>query len=161
GVGTSVGKDQGQGPTGYYINEIPLTEPGYAIAIPDVDTFDVERVEVLRGPQGTLFGSSALGGAINIVANEATTNGFDAAFHTSLSSTHHDDGELGYSGKGMINIPLADTLAVRVVGYYRRDPGYLDNIGTGRKASNEQTDKGGRLSLVWKPADGTKVSLLS
>ena len=161
GVGTSVGKDQGQGPTGYYINEIPLTEPGYAIAIPDVDTFDVERVEVLRGPQGTLFGSSALGGAINIIANEANTNGFDAAFHTSLSSTHHDDGELGYSGKGMVNLPLTDTLAVRVVGYYRKDPGYLDNIGTGRKASNEQTDKGGRLSVVWKPAEGTKISLLS
>jgi iron complex outermembrane receptor protein len=161
GVGTSVGKDQGQGPTGYYINEIPLTEPGYAIAIPDVDSFDVERVEVLRGPQGTLFGSSALGGAINIVANEASTDGFDAAFHTSLSSTHHDDGEVGYSDKGMVNIPLTDTLAIRGVVYYRKDPGYLDNIGINRKASNEQTDKGGRLSVVWKPAEGTKVSLLS
>jgi outer membrane receptor protein involved in Fe transport len=161
GVGTSVGKDQGQGPTGYYINEIPLTEPGYAIAIPDVDTFDVERVEVLRGPQGTLFGSSALGGAINFVAREASTDGFDAALQTSASSTHHSDGNTGYTGKGMINVPVGDTFAVRGVAYYRNEPGYLDNVGTGRKAANEQTDEGGRLSAVWTPGEATKLSLLS
>ncbi len=161
GVGTSVGKDQGQGPTGYYINEIPLTEPGYAIAIPDVDTFDVERVEVLRGPQGTLFGSSALGGAINFVAREASTEGLDAALQTSASSTRHSDGNMGYTGKGMINVPLGDTFAIRGVAYTRKEAGYLDNIGTGRKASNEQTDKGGRFSAVWTPGEATKVSLLS
>jgi iron complex outermembrane receptor protein len=161
GVGTSVGKDQGQGPTGYYINEIPLTEPGYAIAIPDVDAFDVERVEVLRGPQGTLFGSSALGGAINFVAREASTDGFDAAVQTSAGSTHHSDGDANYSAKGMLNVPLGDTFAVRGVAYYRTEAGYLDNIGTGRKASNEETKKGGRLSAVWTPAEGSKISLLS
>lgn len=161
GVGTSVGKDQGQGPTGYYINEIPLTEPGYAIAIPDVDTFDVERVEVLRGPQGTLFGSSALGGAINFVAREASTEDFDVALQTSVSSTHHSDGEMGYTGKGMVNVPLSDTFAIRGVAYYRTESGYLDNIGTGQKATNEQTDKGGRFSAVWTPGETTKVSLLS
>jgi iron complex outermembrane receptor protein len=161
GVGTSVGKDQGQGPTGYYINEIPLTEPGYAIAIPDVDTFDVERVEVLRGPQGTLFGSSALGGAINFVAREASTEGFDAAIQTSAGSTHHSDGDINYSAKGMINVPLSDSFAIRAVAYYRTEAGYLDNIGTGRKASNEQTDKGGRFSAVWNPSEATKLSLLS
>jgi outer membrane receptor protein involved in Fe transport len=161
GVGTSVGKDQGQGPTGYYINEIPLTEPGYAINIPDIDTYDVERVEVLRGPQGTLFGSSALGGAINLVAREASTSGFDASVQTSASSTHHSDGNVNYSGKGMINVPLSDTFAIRGVAYYRTEAGFLDNIGTGRKASNEQTDKGGRFSAVWNPAEGTKLSLLS
>jgi outer membrane receptor protein involved in Fe transport len=161
GVGTSVGKDQGQGPTGYYINEIPLTEPGYAITIPDIDTYDVERVEVLRGPQGTLFGSSALGGAINLVAREASTSGFDASLQTTASSTHHSDGNMNYSGKGMINVPLSDTFAIRGVAYYRTEAGFLDNIGTGRKASNEQTDKGGRFSAVWNPAEGTKISLLS
>jgi outer membrane receptor protein involved in Fe transport len=161
GVGTSVGKDQGQGPTGYYINEIPLTEPGYAIAIPDVDSFDVERVEVLRGPQGTLFGSSALGGAINYVAREASTDGFDAAVQTSAGSTHHSDGNTNYSAKGMLNVPLSDSFAIRGVAYYRTDAGYLDNIGTGRKATNEQSDKGGRFSAVWMPAEGSKISLLS
>ncbi|MFC4309832.1 TonB-dependent receptor domain-containing protein [Steroidobacter flavus] len=161
GVGTSVGKDQGQGPTGYYINEVPLTEPGYAIAIPDVDAFDVERVEVLRGPQGTLFGSSALGGAINFVAREASTESFDAAVQTSAGSTHHSDGDTNYSAKGMLNVPLSDSFAIRGVAYYRTEAGYLDNIGTGRKASNEETKKGGRFSAVWTPAEGSKISLLS
>lgn len=161
GVGTSVGKDQGQGPTGYYINEIPLAEPGYAIAIPDVDTFDVERVEVLRGPQGTLFGSASLGGAINYVAREANPSGFDAAVQTSAGTTHHSDGNVNYSAKGMINVPLSDTFAIRGVAYYRTEAGYLDNMGTGRKASNEQTNKGGRFSAVWNAAEGTKLSLLS
>lgn len=161
GVGTSVGKDQGQGPTGYYINEIPLTEPGYAVAIPDVDAFDVERVEVLRGPQGTLFGSSALGGAINYVAREASTDGYEAAVQASAGSTHHSDGNANYSAKGMLNVPLGDTFAIRGVAYYRTEAGYLDNIGTGRKATNEQTDKGGRFSAVWTPAEGSKISLLS
>ncbi len=61
----------------------------------------------------------------------------------------------------MVNVPLGDTFAVRGVAYYRTEAGYLDNIGTGRKASNEQTDKGGRVSAVWTPGAGTKLSLLS
>ncbi len=162
GVGASVGEDRGRGPAGYYINEIPLTEPGYAMAIPDVDAFDVERVEVLRGPQGTLFGSSALGGAINYVAREASADGLDAAIQTSAGSTHHSDGNTNYSAKGMLNA-LGERFVCdfRGVACYRTEAGYLDNIGTGRKATNEETKQGGRLSAVWTPAEGSKISLLS
>jgi len=161
GVGTNSGKDQGQGPTGYFINEIPLTEPGYAMAIPDIDAFDVERVEVLRGPQGTLFGSSSLGGAINYVAREASLTGLDAAFETGLTSTRHTDSEIGYIGKGMINLPVTETLAVRGVYHYRDEPGYLDNVGLNERGTNDYTTRGGRVSAVWAPVDGTKLSWLS
>lgn len=162
GVGTTAGLDQGQGPTGYYINEVPLTEPGYAIGIPDIDTFDVDRVEVLRGPQGTLFGASSLGGAINYVANEADPSGFHAAFETSLSSTHNADGQLGHTAKGMINLPIIqDQLAARFVLFERSEPGYLDNLGLHRKGSNESGVRGGRASIVWTPREGTRLSWLS
>src|SRR3546814_1750489 len=71
GVASSTYHEANQATTGYYLNEVPLIEPGFPLVIPDVDSFDVARVEVLRGPQGTLFGSSSLGGAINYVVNEA------------------------------------------------------------------------------------------
>jgi outer membrane receptor protein involved in Fe transport len=162
GVGTTAGLDQGQGTTGYYINEIPLTEVGYTISIPDIDTFDVSRVEVLRGPQGSLYGASSLGGAINYMAKEAdTTGGFDAALETSLSKTVNAN-SLGYSGKAMLNVPLiANELAARVVVVKRETPGYLDNIGIGKKGSNDNRVTDGRVSLVWTPDSKTKVSWLS
>jgi len=161
GVGTTAGLDQGQGPTGYYINEIPLSEPGYAVSIPDIDTFDVARVEVLRGPQGTLYGASSLGGAINYVAREADASGVDAALETSLSTTRNTS-SLGYTGKAMVNAPLIkDQLAVRFVASRRDMPGYLDNIGINRKGSNDQKVDDGRVSLVWTPSAATKFSWLS
>ncbi|KAK0350587.1 hypothetical protein LTR94_028418, partial [Friedmanniomyces endolithicus] len=115
GTGTTGGLDQGQGPTGWYLNDVPLTEPGYAVGIPDIDTFDLERVEVLRGPQGTLFGSSSLGGAVNYITKQADASGFDAGLEVGARSVRHADGDTGYQVKGMINIPLIeDKLAVRV-----------------------------------------------
>ncbi|TWI67407.1 outer membrane receptor protein involved in Fe transport [Pseudoduganella lurida] len=161
GVGTTAGLDQGQGTTGYYINEIPLSEVGYTISIPDIDTFDVSRVEVLRGPQGSLYGSSSLGGAINYIAKEADTSGLDAAFETVFSKTAHA-GELGFSAKAMLNVPLIqDKLAARVVMVKREMPGYLDNIGIGRKGSNDNRVTDGRVSLVWTPDALTKLSWMS
>src|SRR5688500_3466250 len=91
GVAATTYHEQGQTVVGYYVNEIPLSEPGWPIVIPDVDTFDLERVEVLRGPQGTLFGSASLGGLVNYIAKPAKADDFDAAIQTSLGSTSHSD----------------------------------------------------------------------
>jgi outer membrane receptor protein involved in Fe transport len=161
GVGTTAGLDQGQGTTGYYINEIPLTEVGYTVSIPDIDTFDVSRVEVLRGPQGSLYGASSLGGAINYVAKEADASGMEAALETTLSKTANAH-SLGYTGKAMVNVPLIkNELAARFVVSRREQPGYLDNIGIGKNGSNDNRITDGRVSLVWTPDAKTKFSWLS
>jgi iron complex outermembrane recepter protein len=161
GVAATTYHEQGQAVAGYYINEIPLSEPGWPIVIPDVDTFDLERVEVLRGPQGTLFGSASLGGLVNYIAKEADASGFDAAFQTSLGSTQDSD-DLNYGVKGMINVPLIEgKLAVRAVALERRDAGYVDNIRTQHKDSNDLMTRGARLSAVYTPTEATKLSWLS
>jgi outer membrane receptor protein involved in Fe transport len=161
GVAATTYHEQGQTVAGYYINEIPLSEPGWPIVIPDVDTFDLERVEVLRGPQGTLFGSASLGGLVNYIARQADTSGFDAAVQTSVGSTSDSD-DLNYGVKGMVNVPLIeDKLAVRAVALERRDAGYLDNVRTGVEDSNDLTTTGARISAVYTPSESTKVTWLS
>jgi len=160
GIATTSGNVQGQATTGFFLNEIPLTEPGWTLVIPDIDTFDLDHVEVLRGPQGTLFGSASMGGAVQYVANVADPHRFDAAAETTIAQTKNAD--VGYTTKAMINVPIKeDVLAVRFTGSYRKDPGYLDNIGTGQKGSNTTTLGGGRFSAVLTPDRDTKLTWLS
>ncbi|CAL4869349.1 Vitamin B12 transporter BtuB (plasmid) [Asticcacaulis sp. MM231] len=160
GIATSSGNAQGQGTTGYYLNDVPLTEPGWTIVVPDIDTFDVNRVEVLRGPQGTLFGAASMGGAINYVSNVADTSRFEYKLQADVSSTKNADTSTGL--KAMFNVPLIeDKLAVRVVGYASQEAGYLDNIGVGVDGANEVKTSGGRLSFVYTPTADTRLTWLS
>ncbi|BBC71020.1 TonB-dependent receptor [Altererythrobacter sp. B11] len=162
GIAATTYHEQGQTTVGYYLNEIPLAEPGFPIGIPDVDTFDLNRVEVLRGPQGTLFGSSTLGGLVNYVVNTADTSEVDAAAQGLVGYTKNADGELNYAGKAMVNVPVVkDLLGVRIVGYQRSDAGYLDNPGTGVDGSNDFRTRGLRGSVVLTPSPDTTVSYLA
>jgi outer membrane receptor protein involved in Fe transport len=161
GIASTSYHEANQSTTGYYLNQIPLTEPGFPLVIPDIDTFDLKQVEVLRGPQGTLFGSSSLGGAINYVANEADPAALDAGFEGVLSSTRRT-GEANYAAKAMINVPIVqDKLALRVVALQRVDAGYLDNPLAEVDGSNDLRVRGLRGSLVWTPVEGTKVTATS
>jgi outer membrane receptor protein involved in Fe transport len=161
GVSATTYHEQGQTTVGYYINEVPLNEAGWPIVIPDIDTFDLERVEVLRGPQGSLYGASALGGLVNYIAREADPSGFDAAVEGSFGNTNHA-GDLDYTAKGMINAPIVtDELAVRLVALERREAGYLDNAGTGKEDVNDLTVNGFRGSAVYTPGERTELSWMS
>lgn len=161
GVSTTTSIDVGQASTGVYINDVPLADPFNSAGIPDIDTFDVQRVEVLRGPQGTLFGSSALGGAINYIAARAETDRTKGRLEAGLSDTQ-GAAEPNYQIKGMVNLPLIqDRLAVRAVASYRNRAGYIDNVGVGKRDSNAIENFGGRLSVEWKPTDAISVSALS
>ena len=159
GVSTTTGLDQGQGTTGYFINDVPLTDPNFAIAIPDIDAFDVNNVSVLKGPQGTLFGSASLGGAINYEAALPNLSKFEGRVQTTVAAASVGAGSS--SEKVMLNVPLVeDRLAVRGVFVYRDDGGYVDNIGTGVKNSNETLVRGGRFEVLWAPTDGTQINYL-
>ncbi len=162
GIAATTYHEQGQTTVGYYLNDIVLVEPGFPIGIPDIDTFDLDRVEVLRGPQGTLFGSSTLGGLVNYVARTADPSTIDAAAQGLVGSTKNAGGQLNYAGKVMLNVPIiADKLAVRVMALQRVDAGYLDNPGIGVDGSNDFRTRGLRGSVVATPTDGTKISFLS
>jgi iron complex outermembrane recepter protein len=159
GVSTTTGIAQAQGTTGYFINDVPLTDPFYSSGIPDIDTFDVDNVSILRGPQGTLFGSASLGGAISYQAAKPDLSDFDAHIRASLKST--SGGDTSYGGKAMLNVPLATgVFGVRGVLDYRRDGGYVDNVGTGREDANETQVRGGRILATFVPAEGTDLNYL-
>lgn len=159
GVSTTVGHDQGQGTTGYFINDVPLTDPTFSIGTPDIDSFDVDNVSILRGPQGTLFGSSSLGGAVNYQAAKPDLNAWHARAEGTFRTTRY--GGSGYSGKYMINAPIIDDVfAIRGVFIYRKDPGFIDNIGTGRKDSNTTETLGGRILATWRVGPKTTLNYL-
>jgi outer membrane receptor protein involved in Fe transport len=162
GVGTAtVFPDQGQATTGIYLDDIPLTDPGFAISVPDVDVFDMQRVEVLRGPQGTLFGAATLGGAVNYIINPVNLDKFDAHAQLGIAKTDNAN-DPGYTAKVAVNVPLInDVFGVRVTAIKRYDTGYLDNIGTGQKDSNYRKIEDFRVNALWKINDKTDLSFFS
>ena len=127
----------------------------------DFDTFDIGRIEVLRGPQGTLYGASSLGGLLKFVTNQPSTSGFEGKALGGVEFT--DGGDMSYRGAGMVNIPLGETLAFRASGSYRKQGGFIDSIGTAgsniRSNTNDFESYGGRASLLWKPDTNLSVRL--
>jgi len=142
-----------------YIDELPISTIGNTTVL-DPNLFDVERVEFLRGPQGTLFGSGSLSGALRILTRKPDPSGFEAKVLADVGLTNSDSVRQRYNG--MINIPLVDDkLAFRAVGFYRNEDGYIDNLGTGRKDSNSLEAWGLRGSLLWRPTDRLTIKLLA
>jgi outer membrane receptor protein involved in Fe transport len=152
----------GDGSTvGTYLDETPYGSSN-ALAngvdtAPNLDTFDMQRIEVLRGPQGTLYGAGAEGGLLKFVTNAPDTTGFDDAVE--LTGVNMDHGGFGESERGMVNIALTDDLAVRVVGFDVRTPGYIKNPTLDLQHANDVTNFGGRAAVLWRPTDKISVRL--
>ncbi|MGN6820438.1 MAG: TonB-dependent receptor [Sphingomonas sp.] len=159
GIGTaSTYPDQGQATTGIYINDIPVTDPGFALSVPDLDVFDVQRVEVLRGPQGTLYGAATLGGAVNYIYNPVSLTDVQAAGQASLTKSDYSS-DLGYTAKLALNVPLVNNvLGVRLAAIRRSDAGFTDNIGTGTKDSNFHRVWAFRGNVLLKLSDNFNLS---
>ncbi|MEO8017214.1 MAG: TonB-dependent receptor [Pseudomonadota bacterium] len=109
-----------------YLDEQPITTIQGAL---DLQVYDIARVEVLAGPQGTLYGASSQAGTIRIITNKPDPAAFDAGFDVSGSTTR---GDVGYTGEGFVNIPLSDRAAIRLVGWSKSEPGYIDNVRSTR-----------------------------
>ena len=126
--GVTIGANSINSSVAVYLDETPYTSEGrFANAgiAPNLDTYDLQRVEVLRGPQGTLYGSLALAGVMKYVTNEPDPSEFTASGQIGWNSVY--SGNNGYHLHGVVNVPLSDDLALRVVGYDSFYPGYIDD----------------------------------
>ncbi len=141
-----------------YLDDLPLTS--FSVLTPDMRPYDIGRVEVLRGPQGTLFGSGSLAGAIRYVTNKADPSGYHASLDVEAGKTKGDSNRLRLGG--MVNVPLIqDQLAVRLVGYKRDEDGWVNYAGpNGRKNTNTADDWGVRGSLRWQPNDKLNATFM-
>lgn len=132
-----------------------------AILAGDFDTFDVARVEVLRGPQGTIYGASSLGGVLKYVTVEPQFDGFHARVRGTAETV--EDGDMSYSGAAVVNMPVSDSVAIRASGFYRRVGGFIDSIGTAGSDIaddiNDSTVSGGRASIMFKPSDAASLRI--
>lgn len=144
-----------------YIDDTPFgsstSQTNAAGLAGDIDPFDIERIEVLRGPQGTLYGANSLGGLLKYVTAAPKFDRFSVRGQAGVETV--DGGGTGWSGNGVVNVPLSDTLAVRVSGFYRKTPGYIDAVGIRDRDINDSASYGGRASLLFKPSDSFSVRL--
>jgi len=155
---TTGGADVSSG-VAVYIDDTPYlpSNPfaGPAAAAPDLDAFDMQRVEVLKGPQGTLYGANALGGIFKYVTSAPDPTAFAATLQGGVSTV--DNGHIGYDTHVMVNIPLADDLAFRAVVYDDYYPGFIDDPSRGVKDINSDRFSGGRASLLYQPTSDFSI----
>ncbi len=123
----------------------------------DFDTWDLQRVEVLRGPQGTLYGAGSEGGLLKYVTNAPDPTKFGAAVQVGGEDVAH--GQFAGSGKGMLNLPIGDRAAFRLSGYYEALPGYIDDPSLGEKHVNRGYQDGVRASLLVNFTDNFSLRL--
>ncbi|MES2002495.1 MAG: TonB-dependent receptor [Pseudomonadota bacterium] len=139
---------------GIYLDE---TITSLSLFTPDFDLFDLNRVETLRGPQGTLFGAGSVGGTIRYITNQPKLDRFEGTVEGDINLPK--SGSLGYGLKGAVNIPLAPTAAIRVVGYGTQYGGFIDSVGPyNKKNVNDGRRVGGRVSLLFQPTPEFKIT---
>lgn len=160
-----VGVGAGGPLVGYYIDETPLP-------VSDPVLFDVNRVEVLRGPQGTLYGAGTAGGTVKVITNQPDSYEYAGKIDASVSTAK--SGGTNYDAKGMINIPfIEENLALRIVGYYSDDDGYIDSVtappgsppemianapAVAENNFNYVEKSGMRATLAWTPTENLSIT---
>lgn len=168
-----------------YLGDMPMTATGQVInGNPNPRLVDMERVEVLKGPQGTLFGSNSLGGAVRLIPKAPNLQDFEGSVSAAITDVAHSD-DSGYNITGALNLPIStDKAALRLVGYHYTTPGYIDNIVPASDAFdigalfgfpdmfvvppvderidkdlNEEETNGFRAALGMQATDNVKISL--
>ena len=141
---------------GVYLDESAISQ---ALFTPDLDLFDLERFEVLRGPQGTLFGAGSTAGTVRYITRQPQLGQFEGAAEAGAYTG--TDTDFGYNLRGVVNLPLADTAALRMVGYYNELAGFIDSVYPGRAVSedvNSGEKIGARVALLIQPNENLSIT---
>ncbi len=147
---------EGVSTIGMYVDETPVTSNQESQI--DAVLYDLERIEILRGPQGTLYGEGSVGGTIRFISNKPDADKLQAKGRFILSSTKN--GGENYSANAMVNLPVVkDKVALRLVGTTRHDAGFVDNLAIGEKDSNETDIDGVRGTLRIMPTEDVTIDL--
>jgi outer membrane receptor protein involved in Fe transport len=149
GIGTTLVAASSDSGVGIHVNEVPINEP----RLFETEYYDIESIEVLRGPQGTLFGRNSTGGTVNMTTAGASTEEFSGNIEGQYGDYDHK------KIKGHINIPLGDQFAVRLAGLWLERDGYTENIYTGTDVDGRD-QYSLRGSLAWEPSDNTTIDLM-
>ena len=143
---------------GIYMDEVSLSGGSPSSQL-DIRTHDLERVEVLRGPQGTLYGQGSVGGTIRFITNKPDFDGFSGS--AGVSASHTENGDESYAVDAVLNVPLVqDKLAMRLVTVYEDTGGWIDQPAAGEKDINDEEVKNIRLSMLWRPTDDLEVTAM-
>ena len=134
------------------------TSIGGGYVVPDLDPSDLARIEILRGPQGTLYGASSIGGLLKYVTADPSTEALSARLEAGANGVN-SGGSVGYDSSASLNAPLSESLAVRGSLSSRASPGYIDNVQARRNDVNGTRIFGGHLAALWRPSDGLTLRL--
>ena len=141
---------------GVYMDESVIS---LSLFTPDLELYDLNRVEVLRGPQGTLFGSGSLSGTVRYITNQPDPSASYGDVEVTGSSI--DGGGTGGNVRGMFNMPMGNTAALRVVGYYSDIPGFIDAVqpgGSKNQDVNGGTRSGVRVAVRFEPNENLSIT---
>jgi iron complex outermembrane receptor protein len=141
---------------GVYLDESAISQ---ALFTPDLDLFDLERFEVLRGPQGTLFGAGSSAGTVRYITRQPQLGQMEGAVEAGF--TTGTDSDVGYNLRGVVNLPMGDTTALRVVGYYNDLAGFIDSVypdRAKREDVNGGEKTGARVALLIQPNDNLSIT---
>ncbi len=161
--GITTGTTQPTASVGTYIDDVPYGSStafgGGNLVIADIDPFDVQRIEIARGPQGTLYGAGTLAGLVKFVTTPPKLDSWESQGELDAGGTK--GGGLDQAAKIETNVPLGDRTALRLDLYERRDSGYIDDVGTDNPDENFSDVRGGRISILSKPTDDLTIRFTS
>jgi len=154
--GVASSETDGDATIGYYLDNFAFSLPGRPFA-PVTDIYDTERVEVLRGPSGTLYGLGSLGGTIKVITKDPVIGEFEGSFKATLADI--DGGDSSHTGDLMINIPLSDKAALRGVLSIKDIGGWAEILPTNQTNGNPYDGINGRLKLLVEPSEDLSIKL--
>lgn len=145
---------------GVMIDDVPFgvagsQQSGY---VPDIDPGDLVRIEALSGPQGTLYGTSSMGGLIKFVTKDPSVEAFSGRAEAGTSAVYNG-ADAGYNTRASVNIPINDVLAIRASGFTRQDPGYIDDPFQHIDGINQTRNLGARMAALWTPSSDFSIRL--